>query len=147
MKISTKGRYAIIILVDIARHSEGQNVSLKDIAARQKLSVKYLEQIATLLCKAGMLRSERGPQGGYKLSKDPAELTIGEILRLTEGSLAPVACLEYDTIPCVRSDTCLSRDFWDGLYRTICDYVDHYTLEDMLRSSRSSGKAKIISKE
>ncbi len=147
MKISTKGRYAILILVDIAQHGETQNVSLKDIAARQKLSVKYLEQIATLLCKAGMLRSERGPQGGYRLAEDPSELTIGKILRLTEGSLAPVACLEYDTIPCVRGDICISRDFWDGLYRRICDYIDHYTLEDMLRSSRSGTEADIISKE
>ena len=144
MRISTKGRYAIHIMLDIAQNSDGSYVSLKDIAARQELSLKYLEQIATFLCKAGMLKSERGPQGGYKLSKTPEEYTLGSILRLTEGNMAPVACLADRENRCEKCDSCATVDFWDGLYKVICDYIDKYTLEDLQKSSDSKMKKHLL---
>lgn len=96
MKISTKGRYALRLMLDLALHDNGEPVRIKDIAARQEISDKYLEQIISSLNKAGYVKSIRGPQGGYKLAKKPSYYTVGMILRLTEGSLAPVACLDED---------------------------------------------------
>ena len=102
MKISTRGRYALRFMIDLAIHSQNEYIALKDISARQEISVKYLEQIASLLSKHGLLISIRGQQGGYKLSRPPAKYSVGEILRLTEGPLAPVACLENPDMPCER---------------------------------------------
>lgn len=136
MKISTKGRYALRLMIDIARNSNGELVALKDVARRQEISVKYLEQIVGLLGKAGFVRSSRGPQGGYKLSRAPEEYTVGEILRLTEGNLAPVACLEDTENRCERCDQCGTLDFWAGLYQTINAYIDRYTLADLVDSDR-----------
>ena len=132
MKISTKGRYAIRIMLDIASHKDQQRVSLKEIANRQEISVKYMEQIISLLCKAGLLKSTRGAQGGYSLAKDPAQYRLGEILRVTEGELAPVACLEGHDNHCPRKAICETLPFWQGLYALINDYVDQYTLDDLL---------------
>lgn len=141
MRISTRGRYALRLMTDVAIHSKTGYVSLKDVAARQELSVKYLEQIAGLLGKAGFLRSGRGAQGGYCLARDPDAYTVGSILRLTEGDLAPVTCLEEGTAPCGRQDICPTRDFWAGLYDVISDYVDHFTLADLVQSEmEKSGK-------
>ena len=98
MKISTKGRYALRLMIDLAERSDGTPVSLKDVAKRQNISDKYLEQIISVLNRAGFVRSIRGAQGGYLLKKDPKEYTVGMILRLTEGSLAPVACIEDDEV-------------------------------------------------
>lgn len=134
MRISTRGRYALRLMTDVAVHDKMGYVSLKDVAARQELSVKYLEQIAGLLGKAGFLRSGRGAQGGYRLTREPAAYTVGSILRLTEGDLAPVTCLEDGEPPCGRQDICAARSFWAGLYETINDYVDRYTLADLVRS-------------
>ncbi|MBU5627574.1 Rrf2 family transcriptional regulator [Oscillibacter sp. MSJ-2] len=134
MKISTKGRYALRLMMDIAVHSNGEMVALKDVARRQEISVKYLEQIVGLLSKAGFLRSSRGPQGGYRLSRRPEEYTVGEILRLTEGNLAPVSCLEDEENQCSRCRQCGTLDFWTGLYRTVNSYIDRYTLADLVRS-------------
>lgn len=132
MKISTRGRYALRLMMDVAAHDGEGYVSLKDSAARQEISMKYLEQIAGLLCKAGLLRSGRGAQGGYRLSKAPAEYTIGSILRLTEGNLAPVSCLEGPENNCERCAECPTLDFWTGLYATVNAYIDRYTLADLM---------------
>ncbi|MDD2524368.1 MAG: Rrf2 family transcriptional regulator [Endomicrobiaceae bacterium] len=132
MKISTKGRYALRLMIDLAEHSNGKYITLKDISARQEISIKYLEQIITQLSKAGLLKSVRGPQGGYKLSKDSKDYTVGDILRVTEGNLSPVACLEYDTNKCNSYEKCSTVDFWAGLYQLIQKYVDSVTLEDLV---------------
>lgn len=132
MKVSTKGRYALRLMIDLAERNNGKYTTLKEISARQKISVKYLEQIVILLSKAGLLESVRGPQGGYKLAKKPSKYTAGDILRVTEGSLAPVACLETKTNQCLSYDKCSTVDFWQGLYNTIQNYVDLVTLEDLV---------------
>ena len=132
MKISTRGRYALRLMTEIAAH-DGQNfVSLKDVAERQGISMKYLEQIAGLLAKAGLLQSGRGAQGGYRLVKAPSEYTVGSILRLTEGNLAPVACLDGDMNRCERCGECPTLGFWSGLYATVNAYFDRHTLADLL---------------
>lgn len=136
MKISTKGRYALRLMLDLAEHNTGEYIALKDISARQGISVKYLEQIVTQLSRAGFLKSTRGPQGGYKLTKAPGGYTIGAILRITEGSLAPVACLEDEPNQCPRFGECATVAFWQGLYQTINDYVDGTTLEQLLDSAK-----------
>ena len=131
MRISTKGRYALRLMLDIARHGEGGFVPLRDIAGRQDISMKYLEQIVSQLCKAGYLKSVRGPQGGYKLARPAREYTAGEILRAAEGSLCPVSCIEEDAEKCPRYDTCETAGFWAGLRAVIDRYVDGVTLEDL----------------
>lgn len=132
MKISTKGRYSLRMLLDLAIHQADGFIALKDIAERQHISKKYLEQIVPLLNKSGLLRTNRGYQGGYMLAKPASQYTVGEILRLTEGSLAPVACLEFDTVDCPNSSECLTLDMWKGLYKVITDYLDNITLQDMI---------------
>ena len=134
MKISTKGRYALRLMTDVAIYGGEGYVSLKDVAERQQISLKYLEQIAGTLGKAGMLRSSRGSQGGYRLTREPAAYTLGSILRLTEGNLAPVACLEGPDNPCERCEGCSTLDFWTGLYAAVNDYVDQYTLADLVKT-------------
>jgi len=143
MRISTKGRYALRLMIDVAEHDDGETlISLKDIAQRQDLSVKYLEQIVALLSKAGFLRSGRGPQGGYRLSRAPEEYTVGSILRLTEGNLAPVSCLEDKENRCDRCSQCATLDFWTGLYQTVNDYIDRFTLADLVKSEREKNGAQ-----
>ena len=134
MKISTRGRYALRFMIDLAIHSHSQNqyIALKDISARQEISVKYLEQIVSLLSKHGFLISIRGQQGGYKLSRPAEKYTVGEILRLTEGPLAPVACLDNPDLPCERRSICKTLPFWKGLYKVIEEYVDNHTLQDLV---------------
>jgi len=136
MRVSTKGRYALRLMTEVAIYGEKGNVSLKDVAERQNISMKYLEQIAGVLSKAGMLRSSRGAQGGYQLTRLPEEYSLGSILRLTEGELAPVACLEGPENPCERCNACATLDFWTGLYAAINAYVDQYTLADLVRAER-----------
>lgn len=131
MVFSTKGRYALRLMVDLTLHNSGEYIALKDVSQRQNISVKYLEQIVPLLSKAGMLKSVRGPQGGYKLSKSPREYTAGDILRITEGSLSPIPCLENGADGCERRNECTTLDFWKGLYKAVTDYVDSVTLEDL----------------
>ncbi len=133
MKISTKGRYALRMLLDLAIHREDGYVSLRDIAQRQGVSKKYLEQIVPLLNKSNLLRTNRGYQGGYRLAKAPSDYTVGEILRITEGSLAPVVCItDYDNVDCDRATSCLTLPIWKGLYKTITEYLDSITLQDIL---------------
>lgn len=132
MKISTKGRYALRMLLDLAEHSGDEYVSLKDIAERQGISKKYLEQIVPLMNKSGFLRTNRGYQGGYKLAKPAKEYSVGDILRVTEGSIAPVTCLDFTPMDCPRANECMTLGVWKGLYKVITDYVDNITLQDIL---------------
>ena len=137
MKISTKGRYALRVLVDLAEHQGSGFAALKDIAKRQGISKKYLEQIVPVLNNGGLLRTNRGFQGGYALSRTPDKYTVGEILRLTEGSLAPVDCAGQDEIECARSDECAVLFVWQGLYKVINEYLDSVTLQDILDKKQS----------
>ena len=132
MKISTKGRYALRLMLDIALHSSEKPVSIKESAKRQHISDKYLEQIISTLNNAGYVRSIRGPQGGYLLRKLPEEYTVGMILRLTEGSLAPVACVEEDAPECDRMTSCPTVIIWKRLNEAINDVVDNITLADLI---------------
>ena len=115
MKISTKGRYALRMMLDLATHQGDGYVALKDIAQRQEISKKYLEQIVPMLGKSNILRTTRGYQGGYRLARAPQDYTVGEILRLTEGGLAPVACLDQHPNPCPRCGECATLPMWEGL--------------------------------
>lgn len=137
MKISTKGRYALRMLLDLAEHQDSGYIALKDIAQRQGISKKYLEQIIPALNRADILRANRGFQGGYRLARRPAEYTVGEILRLTEGSLAPVACLEQEPNQCPRCAECATLSMWQGLDRVISEYLNGITLQDLLDRQQS----------
>ncbi len=132
MKISTKGRYALRMMIDIAVNGVDKPVCMKDISERQNISVKYLEQIISVLNKAGYVRSIRGPQGGYQIAKQASDYTVGMILRLTEGSLAPVACLDYGENDCPRQDTCATLELWKRLDQAIRGVVDTVTLADLV---------------
>ena len=132
MKISTKGRYSLRMLLDLAMHSDEGYISLKDIAQRQQISKKYLEQIVPLLSRSGLLKANRGYQGGYMLSKPASQYTVGEILRLTEGDLAPVACLEGEENDCPRAAECITLPVWKGLYDVINDYLEKITLQSII---------------
>ena len=129
--ISTKGRYALRLMIDIASYSTGDPVTLKDVSKRQDVSIKYLEQVVSLLVKRGYLISVRGNNGGYLLSKAPQEYTAGDIIRCAEGTLAPVSCLQTDCNVCPRKDICSTLDFWKGFYNVVNNYVDNVTLEDL----------------
>ena len=131
MKISTKGRYALRLMLDLAVYDTGDPVSLKDVAKRQEISEKYLEQIISLLRKAGLVRSIRGAQGGYRLTRQPKEYTVGDILRQTEGSLAPAACIE-DEKSCDRIESCVTIRIYEKINRAVNSVVDGITLEDMV---------------
>ena len=137
MKISTKGRYALRMLLDLAEHRECGFIALKDIANRQNISKKYLEQIIPVFNKSDILRTNRGSQGGYMLARAPEKCTVGEILRLTEGSLAPVSCVEQDAIQCERSADCPTLPVWQGLAKVINEYLDSITLQDLLDQNQS----------
>lgn len=132
MKISTKGRYALRLMLDLAQNESGGYIPLKEVAERQNITVKYLEQIVTLLSRAGCIKGIRGNSGGYKLSKPAENYRIGDILRAAEGSLIPVACLAESPNQCPRNKDCLTLPFWQGLNKTINEYVDHFTLADLL---------------
>ena len=133
MLVSTRGRYALRVMVDLAEHQGEGFIPLKVIARRQDISEKYLESIIKLLVKGKLLTGLRGKGGGYKLTKAPDQYTVGDILRLTEESLAPVSCLEEDAPSCPRRDACRTLALWQGLDRAIGDYLDRITLADLLR--------------
>lgn len=139
MRISTKGRYALLLMLDLAMHNTGEPVSIKDISKRQGISDKYLEQIISTLNRAGYVRSVRGAQGGYLLRKDPKDYTVGDILRLTEGSLSPVSCLEDGEGACGREDTCVSYIVYKKIDDAIEKVVNGITLEDMLSWAQEKG--------
>ncbi len=132
MKISTKGRYALRVMVDLALNGTDEFISLKDISIRQEISNKYLEQIIAMLNKAGYVESTRGNNGGYRLKKKPEEYIIGDILRATEGELTPIFCLTENG-NCPRKENCKTYSFWSGLDKIINEYVDSKTLADLIK--------------
>ena len=136
MKISTKGRYVLRMLLDLAEHRGEGYIALKDIAKRQGISKKYLEQIIPLLNNTDILVASRGYQGGYMLAKSPDMYTVGAILRITEGSIAPVSCLEGGSSVCDREDQCMTLYVWEGLEKLIAEYLDSITLQDILDRHR-----------
>ncbi len=131
MKISTKGRYALRLAVDLAVHQSDGYISLKSIASRQSISPKYLEQIVPLLIRSGILIANRGNKGGYMLAKKPSEITVGDILRAAEGSLAPVSCLIPNVNDCPNAPQCMTLYVWEGLHRTVTQYLDSISLRDI----------------
>lgn len=143
MLISTKGRYALRVMIDLAEHQAAGHIPLKEVAARQDISEKYLESIIKLLVKANVLSGLRGKGGGYKLTKTPEQYTVGSILRLTEESLAPVACLESGAAPCPKAAECRTFSMWQGLDKVINEYLDNVTVADLV-SSGSTGDNYII---
>lgn len=130
MKISTRGRYALRVMIDLAINGKENYISLKDIANRQEISMKYLEQIVSILSKAGLVDTLRGNNGGYKLNRKPSEYIVGDILRVAEGDLTPVYCVHEE---CSRKKNCKTYSFWKGLDQVISDYVDSKTLEDLIK--------------
>ena len=136
MKISTRGRYAIRVMLDLAEHNNGEYIPLMDIAKRQEISEKYLEAIVKSLVKERYLTGLRGKSGGYRLTKAPEEYTVGSILRLSEGSLAPVACLEQNPVECRRMAECRTLPMWRKLNTMINDYFDGITLADLVNTSQ-----------
>ena len=134
--ISTKGRYALRLMIDIASYSNGSPVTLKDVSKRQEVSIKYLEQVVSLLTRSGLLISVRGNNGGYRLSKNAKDYTAGEILKAAEGTLAPVACLQCETVNCDRAEVCSTIDFWKGFNNVINDYVNNISLEELANKEK-----------
>lgn len=141
MKVSTKGRYSLRLMLDIALQPKDKPVILKDVSNRQNISLKYLEQIMPSLTGAGMVRSIRGPKGGYFLNRNPDEITVGMILRITEGSLAPVPCVDSDIGSgfCPKTKDCITVHVWQKMYDAICDVVDNITLQDLVDQDHSAG--------
>ena len=145
MKISTKGRYALRVMVELARLGGEEYIPLKLISQRQDISMKYLESIVAVLQKAGFLISLRGKSGGYKLARAPGTYTAGSIIKLTEGSLVPVSCLEEGAAKCSRADSCPTLPMWVQLEKVIDDYLESVTLEDLLNnSSDTAGNQYVI---
>jgi Rrf2 family protein len=145
MRISTKGRYALRLMIDLAMHDSGSPISLKDVAKRQEISDKYLEQIIAVLNRAGYVRSVRGAQGGYLLRKQPQEYTVGMILRLTEGSLSPVPCIEADDeINCDKQADCVTLILWKKINDAVNDVVDSTTLQDLVDWQREKNGDYVI---
>lgn len=131
MLVSTKGRYALRVMVELAEHEKGEYVPLKVIAQKQGISEKYLESIFSVLSKAGIVDGLRGKGGGYRLSRDAKDCSVGEILRLTEGSLAPVACLGCEENRCERAQSCKTLPMWKKLEDLICGYLDGVSIEEL----------------
>lgn len=144
MKISTKGRYALRLMLDLAVNSKGKAVALRDVAGRQEISEKYLEQIVTPLSRAGLVRSVRGAGGGYLLTREPEGYTVGEILRPLEGDLSPVECAA-DGVCCERADKCVTLEIWQQIRQAVSGVVDNITLADLVQRyyQKCCGSAKI----
>ena len=138
MLISTKGRYALRVMIDLAEHNTGTYIPLADIAKRQEISEKYLESIIAVLARAGLVEGQRGKGGGYRLSRELKDYSVGEIVRLTEGSLAPVSCLEGGENPCPRACKCETLFMWENLETLINNYLDGVSLEDLVHENRNA---------
>ena len=138
MLISTKGRYALRVMIDLAEHHTGDYITLMDISRRQEISEKYLEGIISVLSKSGFVTALRGKGGGYKLSRDPSLYTVGSILKLTEGSLAPVSCLENKPNTCARAGECRTLPIWTNLEQMINDYLEGITLSDLMKEENAA---------
>lgn len=134
MLVSTRGRYALRVLIDLAEHNNGKCIPMKDVAERQKLSLKYLERILPVLTQGKLIVGTHGKGGGYRLSRAPEDYTVGEVLRLTEGNLAPVSCLECDAEPCDRIAECRTIEMWKGFFKLTNEYFDGITIADLMRS-------------
>lgn len=132
MMVSTRGRYALRVMIDLAEHREDGYISMKSVAQRQDISLKYLEKILPLLVREKMIEGVHGKGGGYRLTKAPEKYRVGDILRLTEGDLAPVACLECNAEPCSRTAECKTRPMWSELNNLINQYLDGVTLADLM---------------
>ena len=133
MIVSTRGRYALRVLIDLAEHSEDERIPLKDVAERQEISQKYIESIMTLLSKNGFVDGVHGKGGGYKLNRSPEDYKVGDILRLTEGTLAPVACLEAGAAPCSKKEQCRTIPMWTKLDELIEGYLDSVSIKDLMK--------------
>lgn len=136
MLISTRGRYALRVLIDLAENQSGNYIPMKDVAQRQGISLKYLERILPVLAKNNYIDGVQGKGGGYKLTRPPEEYRVGDILRLTEGDLAPVACLECSAQPCPRVDECRTHSMWTDFGKMIDEYFDAITVADLMKSGR-----------
>ncbi|MCR4647875.1 MAG: RrF2 family transcriptional regulator [Lachnospiraceae bacterium] len=132
MLISTRGRYALRVMVDLAEHSNGNYIAMKEVAARQDISLKYLERILPLLVKEKLIEGVHGKGGGYRLTRKPSEYTVGEILRLTEGDLAPVSCLDCRGVDCDRRESCRTLPMWEKLDKIVNEYFDGITILDLM---------------
>ncbi len=132
MYITTKGRYALRVLVDLAGHRDAGYVAMREVAERQNISLKYLEKILPFLVEAGFIEGVPGKGGGYRLTKDPADYRVGNVLRATEGNLAPVACLTCDAPACERASFCRTLPLWKGLDKVVSEYLDSVTLADLI---------------
>ena len=137
MMVSTRGRYALRVLVDLAEHQSDGYITLKEIAGRQEISEKYLETIVKDLVKLRVLEGVRGKGGGYRLDKEPKEINVLEILRVMEGTLAPVACLAQDSKPCSRSADCRTLPLWQGLDQVVSDYLQKFTIQDLVKQTEN----------
>ena len=134
MMVSTRGRYALRVLIDLAEHNNGSYIPMKDVAARQEISLKYLERILPTLTKAKLIEGVHGKGGGYKLTRPPENYTVGEVLRLTEGDLAPVACLSPDADVCERAAECRTLPVWQGFYDLTNKYFDGIRISDLVNT-------------
>ncbi|MCL2013405.1 MAG: Rrf2 family transcriptional regulator [Oscillospiraceae bacterium] len=142
MKISTRGRYALRMLLDLAENKDKGFISLREIAERQDISKQYLEHIISLLHTSNILLSNRGKKGGHMLAKSPSEYTVGQVLRITEGSLAPVSCLKDTKNQCDRAGFCKTLPMWTGFDKVINEYFDGITLQDMLEQYNDQNAEK-----
>ena len=137
MLISTRGRYALRVMIDLAEHANSSYIPMKEVAERQEISLKYLERILPVLTKSGLIEGVHGKGGGYRLVREPDEYKVGEILRLTEGDLAPVSCLESGARPCQREPGCRTLPMWQKFYDLINDYFDSVTIADLMETDFS----------
>ena len=135
MMVSTRGRYALRVLIDLAEHNNGSYIPMKDVAKRQDISLKYLERILPTLTKAKLIAGVHGKGGGYRLTRSPEEYSVGEVLRLTEGDLAPVACLSPDAEPCTKAAECRTLAMWKGFYDMTNKYFDNITIADLAQTN------------
>ncbi len=138
MMISTRGRYALRVLLDLAEHLSDHYIPMKEIAGRQDLSLKYIERIMPVLSKNGLVDGVHGKGGGYRLTRSPEDYTVGEVLRLTEGDMAPVSCLKENADPCERASECRTLPLWKDFYKLVNDYFDHITLADLLKNDNAA---------
>lgn len=133
MMVSTRGRYALRVMIDIAEHGDGKYTAMKSVAERQEISLKYMEKILPLLVSANLIEGVHGKGGGYRLTREPKDYSVSEILNVTEGSLAPVACLECGAEACKRTAECRTLPMWMELNRIVNDYLDKVTLADLMK--------------
>lgn len=136
--VSTRGRYALRVLVDLAEHLSGSYIPMKEIAGRQGLSLKYIERIMPILSKNNLVEGVHGKGGGYRLTRSPGDYTVWEILSLTEGDMAPVSCLKEDADPCERASECRTLPMWKDFYHLLRDYFENIALADLLENDNSA---------